>query len=51
MGYKILGFIVWQVTKGYLKTKVPDRRLIAAGAVAAGITALLVESARRNAQS
>jgi hypothetical protein len=37
MGYKILGFAVWHGAKWYLARKLPDRRLLAAGAVGLGV--------------
>jgi len=48
VGYKILGFVVWKGAKWYVKRRLPDRRVIAAGVVVAGIGVMLVAGARRS---
>jgi hypothetical protein len=48
VGYKILGYIVWQGGKWYLKRRLPDRRVVAAGVVGAGIAVILVRNAARS---
>jgi hypothetical protein len=38
MGYKLLGFVVWQGAKLYLRRRVPvDGRKVAMGAAAGGV--------------
>lgn len=48
MGYKILGFIVWQGAKWYVRRRLPDRRLLAAGVVAVGVGVAVAQNARRS---
>jgi hypothetical protein len=49
MGYKILGFVVWNGAKWYLKARaseVSSRKLLAAGLVGASVTVLVVRGSR-----
>ena len=50
MGYKVLGYIVWQGTKLFLNRKTPNymtgRRVGIAGLVAVGIAGALVATRR-----
>ena len=40
MGYKVLGFVVWQATKWYMRRKVPHAgRNVAIAAIAGGVIA------------
>ena len=51
VGYKVLGFVVWQGGKWFARRKVnaliSGRRLAAAGVVAVGIGGLAVAASRR----
>jgi hypothetical protein len=50
-GYQLLGFVVWHGARWYLRRRygwlVPSRRVVAAGAVGAGIAAFVLADARR----
>jgi hypothetical protein len=49
MGYKILGFAVWHGGKWYVKRRLGvfgSRKALAAGAVGAGVVALVVRGSR-----
>ena len=52
VGYKILGFVVWQGGKWFVRRKVDSalsgRRVAAVGVVALAVTALAVLAARRD---
>jgi hypothetical protein len=52
VGYKILGFVVWQGGKWVVRRKVNSalsgRRVAAVGLVAVGVTALAVLAGRRD---
>lgn len=51
MRYKILGFIVWHGGQWYIRRRLPDRRLLAAGAVAVGIVIALIGGMRNRSSS
>ena len=51
MGYKLLGFVVWQGGRWYVRRRFPllrNRRLVAGVAVAAGVGALVASGAGRD---
>jgi hypothetical protein len=51
MGYKLLGFVVWQGGKWYLRRRIPDvKRKVAIGgaAVAVGVGALVAQRQLQN---
>lgn len=48
-GYKLLGFVVWQGGKWYVRRRVPARRLLAIGVLGAGAVALSAVLLRRAA--
>ncbi len=48
MGYKLLGFVVWKGAKWYVKRRLPDPRVVAAGVVAVGIGVAFVAGSRRS---
>jgi hypothetical protein len=51
MFYRVLGFVVWQVGKWYLRRRagamLPSKRAAAAGLVGLAVVALAVQGARR----
>jgi hypothetical protein len=51
MLYRLLGFVVWQGGKWYLRRRasaaLPSKRVAAAGLVGLGVVALAVEGVRR----
>jgi hypothetical protein len=52
MGYKLLGYIVWQVGKWYARRRARDaRRGLAAAAVVGRVAAGVVAAARQKAAS
>ena len=52
MGYKILGFAIWNGAKWYLKGRYGrNKRLAAAGIVGLAVVGLAVASSRRAASS
>jgi len=55
MRYKILGFLVWQSTRWYVRRHyarlVPSQRVLAGTAVAGGVGALALAAAQRNSNS
>jgi hypothetical protein len=48
MAYKILGYVVWNGGKLYLRHRFATRRLLAAGVVGLGVAGLTVLANRRN---
>ena len=50
-GYELLGFVVWHGARWYVRRRfrrlIPSRRVVAAGAVGAGIVAFALADARR----
>jgi hypothetical protein len=48
MFYKALGYMVWKSAKFYAGQKLPARKLLAGGAVALGVAALVAAGASRN---
>lgn len=50
-GYKVLGFVVWNGAKWYVKRRtrevLPSRRVAAAGLVAGAVAVIAVASAKR----
>jgi hypothetical protein len=50
-GYKVLGFVVWNGAKWYVRRRtrqmMPSRRVAMAGLVAGGVAMLAVAGARR----
>ena len=51
MFYKAIGFFVWKAAKFYLRSKLPQRKLLVGGAVALGAATLLAAvGARRNGE-
>jgi hypothetical protein len=55
MRYKMLGFLVWQSGRWYMRRRfarlVPSRPVLAGTAVAGGVGALALAGARRNSDS
>lgn len=52
MGYKILGFVIWQGTKWYLRRQVGvSRRKMAVAAISAAVVAGVVVAGRHPAKS
>ncbi len=52
MGYKILGYVVWQGVKLYARQKVPNgRRNLAIAGAAAAIVGTAVVATRQQSQS
>jgi hypothetical protein len=53
MGYKMLGFVVWQGARWYARRRVtqmlPSRRVTAAAFVASAVATIAVVAARRGA--
>ena len=53
MGYKILGFVVWQVARWYARKRVsrmlPSRRVATAALVASVVATVAVVAAKRDA--
>jgi hypothetical protein len=53
MGYKLLGFVVWQGARWYARRRVhrmlPSRRVAAAAFVASAVATIAVVAARRDA--
>ena len=47
MGYKILGYAVWNGLKWYFTGRLPSRRVVALAFVAVAITALAAAGAKR----
>jgi hypothetical protein len=52
MGYKVLGYVVWNGAKWFVRHRygqyVPSRRVTAAAVVALGVGALVVAGSRRD---
>lgn len=46
-GYRLLGFVVWNGGKWYLRRRVPVRRLVTFGLLGAGVLGAGVAVARR----
>ena len=55
MGYKILGFVVWQAARWYARRRVgqmlPSRRVATAALVASVVVGVAVVTAKRDALS
>ena len=55
MGYKILGFVVWQVARWYARRRVsqmmPSRRVASAALVVSAIAGVALVAAKRDASS
>ena len=51
MGYKLLGYLVWNGGRWYLSHKAPSRRAMALGVVALAVTALAVAGGAKRASS
>jgi len=47
MGYKLLGYLVWNGGRWYVRHKVPSRRVMALGVVGLAVTAVVVAGARQ----
>jgi len=48
MFYKALGYVVWKSAKFYLRRKLPSRKLLVAGVLAAGAATVVAFGAKRD---
>jgi hypothetical protein len=55
MRYKVLGYVVWQGARWYVRRRygalIPSRRVVAATAVVGAVGALALVAAQRNSDS
>ena len=51
MFYKVLGYAVWKGATWYVAGKLPQRKLLIGGALAAGVATLVAVGAKRDHQN